>query len=114
MEPKGKGKGNPQDDAKGKGKGKGKADGKGKGKADTKGKGKGTWWACPEPRCAVIAGKVWMNPPSECQCGKCYTHRATTPVFKETQLEALRADIAAEATADAPVSKTKAKKLRNA
>ena len=61
-----------------------------------------------------------MNPPSDCQCAKCHTYRAAAPAIKETakqtQLDALRADIAAEAAAagDAPVSKTQAKKLRNA
>ena len=88
---KAKGKGKDQDQTdKGKGKGKGNGGasgsgdvGKGKGKdaGKSKGKGKGAWWPCPDKRCAAMVGKVWMNPPADCQCSQCYTNRAAAPAL---------------------------------
>ena len=103
---KAKGKGKDQyqtDKGKGKGKGNGGASGsgdvgKGKGKdaGKGKGKGKGAWWPCPDARCATMVGKVWMNPPADCQCSQCHTYRAAAPALWEDQRSVLREKIAAE------------------
>ena len=110
----GKGKGL----AKGKGqeasaKGKGKDSGKGKGKdaGKSKGKGKGTCWPCPDKRCAVIMGKVWMNAETLCQCGQCGTWRETRKA-PDTDWLARRAElretIVAEGGTDAPLGEDEA------
>ena len=110
------GKGNAAKGDKGKGKGKGKTTkgkdggdarggkGKGAGKSGSKGKGNEAWWPCCDPRCEVLMGKVWLNPPTLDQCGQCSHTRGTAPAVWEAQRDALRAEVAAEAktAAEAP------------
>ena len=118
---KGKGKGDP------KGKGKGKT--KGKGEANAKGKGKGAdqtdWWPCPVPMCRdeLNQGTEYLNHPGRECCNLCLAPKVAGICMKETswadKRAAVREQVAAAAgdgkPAAAPtISKTQAKKLRNA
>ena len=106
---------------KGKGKGKGKSSGKGKG-AQEKGKGKGKqgWWPCPVAQCKDVLnhGEAYLNHPGRDACNLCWNPRAAVAVVemvsRNDQLAAVRAEVAAAAAPEVPLSKTAAKKLRNA